>query len=53
MPRWTHSTWINSHNMAIITAAEALELVQACGMTKLEALGAVTYVYGRPVGEKR
>jgi hypothetical protein len=33
-------------------AEEALELVQACGMTRLEALGAVKYVYGRPVGDK-
>lgn len=34
-------------------AEEAIELVQACGMTKREALGAVEYVFGRPVGEKR
>lgn len=34
-------------------AEEALELVQACGMTKREAVGAVNYVYGRPLGEKR
>lgn len=33
-------------------AEEAIELVQACGMTKGEFLGAVDYVYGRPVGEK-
>jgi hypothetical protein len=32
---------------------EAIELVQACGMTKREVLGAVDYVYNRPVGEKR
>jgi NTP pyrophosphatase (non-canonical NTP hydrolase) len=32
---------------------EALELVQACGLTRREALGAVNYVYGRPVGDKR
>ncbi len=31
---------------------EALELVQACGCTKEEALKLVDYVYGRPVGEK-
>ncbi len=34
-------------------AEEALELVQACGMTRREALGAVKYVYGRPVGDKK
>lgn len=32
---------------------EAIELCQAFGMTKRAALGAVEYVYGRPVGEKR
>jgi hypothetical protein len=32
-------------------AEEAIELVQACGMTKREVLGAVAYVYNRPVGE--
>jgi hypothetical protein len=30
---------------------ESLELVQACGCTKSEALQLVDYVYGRPVGE--
>jgi NTP pyrophosphatase (non-canonical NTP hydrolase) len=30
---------------------EALELVQACGATKAEALALVDYVYGRPKGE--
>lgn len=30
---------------------EALELVQACGCTKDEALQLVDYVYGRPGGE--
>jgi hypothetical protein len=32
---------------------EALELVQACGATREEALQLVDYVYGRPVGEQR
>jgi hypothetical protein len=32
---------------------EALELVQSCGMTRREAIGAVNYVFSRPVGEKR
>lgn len=32
---------------------EGLELVQAGGMTKREAIGAVNYVYGRPVGDMR
>jgi hypothetical protein len=31
---------------------EALELVQACGATRSEALQLVDYVYGREVGEK-
>ncbi|MGZ4968070.1 MAG: hypothetical protein ACXV8O_01525 [Methylobacter sp.] len=30
---------------------ESLELVQACGCTKSEALQLVDYVYGRPAGE--
>ncbi len=30
---------------------EALELVQSCGCTKLEATQLVDYVYGRPAGE--
>lgn len=30
---------------------EALELVQACGCTKEEAIQLVDYVYGRPLGE--
>jgi hypothetical protein len=30
---------------------EALELTQACGCTKEEALQLVDYVYGRPIGE--
>lgn len=34
-------------------AEEALELLQSCGMTKRAVLGAVDYVYNRPVGEKR
>jgi hypothetical protein len=34
-------------------AEEALELVQACGMSERAVLGAVAYVYNRPVGEKR
>lgn len=32
---------------------EGLELVQSCGMTRREAIGAVNYVYNRPLGEKR
>ncbi len=32
---------------------EALELVQACGATKSEAMQLVDYVYGREVGELR
>lgn len=31
---------------------EALELVQACGCTEAEALKLVSYVFGRPVGER-
>lgn len=31
---------------------EALELVQACGSTKEEALSLIDYVYDRPVGDK-
>lgn len=31
---------------------ESLELVQACGCSKAEALQLVDYVYGRPVGER-
>ena len=34
-------------------AEEAIELVQACGMTRFEVERALNYVYGRPVGEKR
>lgn len=34
-------------------AEEALELVQACGMTRFEVQRALDYVYGRPVGVKR
>lgn len=30
---------------------ESLEVVQACGCTKSEALQLVDYVYGRPIGE--
>lgn len=32
---------------------EAAELVQACGMTKAEAIAAIDYVFGRPIGDKR
>jgi uncharacterized protein (DUF1499 family) len=32
---------------------EAIELLQAYGMTKREVLGAVDYVFGRPIGDKR
>jgi hypothetical protein len=32
---------------------EALELVQSLGMSQREALGAVSYVYGRPAGDPR
>lgn len=31
---------------------EALELVQACGCTEAEALKLVSYVFGRPLGER-
>jgi hypothetical protein len=31
---------------------EAIELLQAYGMTRREVLGAVDYVFGRPVGDK-
>jgi hypothetical protein len=34
-------------------AEEAIELVQACGMSERAVLGAVAYVYNRPVGEVR
>ena len=47
----TLATDIRERNQRFIE--EALELVQACGMTRREAWGAVSYVYGRPVGEKR
>lgn len=30
---------------------EALELAQACGMTKAEGAQLLDYVYGRPIGE--
>lgn len=32
---------------------EAIELVQACGITKDECLQLIDYVFGRPVGEKK
>jgi hypothetical protein len=47
----TLATDIRERNQRFIE--EALELVQACGLTRREALGAVNYVYGRPVGDKR
>lgn len=34
-------------------AEEAIELVQACGMTRFEVERALDYVYGCPVGEKQ
>jgi hypothetical protein len=47
----TLATDVNERNQRF--AEEALELLQACGMTKRSVLGAVKYVYNRPIGEKK
>jgi hypothetical protein len=47
----TLATDVNERNQRF--AEEALELLQACGMTKRSVLGAVKYVYNRQIGEKK
>jgi group I intron endonuclease len=44
MPRWTHSTWINSHNMALITAAEARAITRKPAIYKITAPSGNFYV---------